>query len=151
MHYTPLKGPVIAAMGVVWVGYGRGVVGGSNDLLGKWWQNLVALGGMEGGDARGLGDHRALERRSELLGERAGGGAGGRGQHALGGRGGGLCESLPDEAGTHDGGHCSGRGRAMQGGHDGEGQVGEVERSATRDIDMSTTMPRIWSADNAGR
>ena len=52
----PLETPVVAAMGIVWLGYRHRVVGGSDNLLGQWGQNLVALSGVEGGDACGLGN-----------------------------------------------------------------------------------------------
>lgn len=52
----PLKAPVVTAMGVVGVWHWDGVVGGSDDLLGQRWQDLVALSGVEGGDACRLGD-----------------------------------------------------------------------------------------------
>ena len=50
----PLKTPVVASMRIVWLGYGHGVVGGSDNLLGKRGQDLLALGSVEGGDAGGL-------------------------------------------------------------------------------------------------
>ena len=52
----PLKAPVVAAVGVVRVWHGNGVIGSSDDLLGQRWQDLVALCGVEGGDAGRLGD-----------------------------------------------------------------------------------------------
>jgi hypothetical protein len=111
MPSTPLKAPVVAAMGVAWVRHWCGVVGCSDDLLGQRRQDLGALRGVEGGHPRGLGDGGALESWSQLLGKRAvhGGARDGR-QHAL--RSGGVGESGPREAGTHEGGHCAvGMGR----------------------------------------
>jgi hypothetical protein len=100
-NYTPLKTPVVASVGVVWVGYRHGVVGGSNDFLGQRRQDLVTLGGVEGGNACRGWDGGALESWSQLLGERAvDGGARGSREHAL--RGGRLLDSLPQETGTHD-------------------------------------------------
>lgn len=93
-------------MRIVWRGHRHGVVGGSDNLLGKRGQDLLALGGVEGGDAGGLGNGRALESWSQLLGKRAVHGGGGCRQHAL--RGCGLGAGLPEESGTHHGSHCSG-------------------------------------------
>lgn len=97
-----LECPVIASVGVGGVWHRRRVVGSPNDFLGQRGQDLVALGCVEGGNARRLGHGRALESRAQLLGERAvdGGGACDGRQHALRGRG--LRDSLPQEAGTHD-------------------------------------------------
>lgn len=61
-RHNALKTPVVAAMCVVGLGHGDGVVGRANDLLGQWRQDLLALRGVEGG---------ALESWSQLLGERA--------------------------------------------------------------------------------
>jgi hypothetical protein len=99
--YTPLKTPVVAAVGIVWVGDRRGVVGSPDNLLGQRRQNLVPLGGVEGGNASRLGDGSALESWSQLLGKWAvdSGARDGR-QHAL--RGGGGLDCLPHEARTHD-------------------------------------------------
>lgn len=70
-RHDALKTPVVAAMCVVRVRHGDRLVGGADDLLGQRRQDLVALGGMEGG---------ALESCwSEVLGERAVDGAGGEG------------------------------------------------------------------------
>jgi hypothetical protein len=93
----PLKTPVVAAVGVVGVRDGRGVVCGANDLLRQRGQNLGALGCVEGGDAGRLGHGGELEGGSQLLGERAGDVGGGRRGH-----------SLSQQRGTHDGGHCAG-------------------------------------------
>jgi hypothetical protein len=109
----PLEAPVVAAVGVVGVWHWDWVVGGSDDLLGQRRQDLVALGSVEGGNARGLLDGGALECRAKLLDERAVHGRCRSGQHALR-----LLDwraRLPEETGTHDGGHCvlevGGRGR----------------------------------------
>lgn len=134
--YTPLKAPVVAAMRVVWVGDGHWVVCSSVDLLGQRRQDLGALGGVEGGNARRLGDCGALEGGSQLLGDGPAGQARCSRQHAL--RGGGLGEGLPDEAGAHDGCHCSdsdGQCRAESG--------GQVVAQSSPGYSTSTTMPRI--------
>jgi hypothetical protein len=88
-------------MGVVWVRYGYGIVGGSNNLLGQRRQDLVALGRVEGGNACRGWDGGALESWSQLLCKWAvDGGARDGGQHAL--RSGRLLNGLPQEAGTHN-------------------------------------------------
>ena len=106
----PLEAPVVAAVSVVWVRHGHGRVHGALDLLGQRRQDLLALGGVEGGDAGRLGHGRARKGRAELVHE--GGGLAGGGKHTLGV--GGCLQALLQQAGAHDGGHCSCLGGAME-------------------------------------
>ena len=108
----PLEAPVVAAVGVVWVGHGNGCVHASLDLLGQRGQDLLALGGVEGSDAGGLGHGRARKGRAELVGEGGGGGLAGGRKHTLGR--GGCLETLLQQTGTHEGGHCCGFWGAME-------------------------------------
>lgn len=51
MNHPPLKAPVIASMRWGWIRDGSGVIGGADDLLRQRRKNLLALGGVEGGNS----------------------------------------------------------------------------------------------------
>lgn len=114
-----LEAPVVASVGVVWGGDRDGRVDASLDLLGQRGQDLLALGGMEGGDTGHLGHCCARKGRAELLDERrrlaCGRAREGR-EDTLGG--GGAGEALPKQAGAHDGGHCCLLRGAMESGEE---------------------------------
>lgn len=105
--HAPLKAPVVASVGRRWVRHGGGVVQGALDLLRQRRQDLLALGGVEGGNPRRFGDLCAGKGRAELLEQwRRLSGAGVRdgGEDAAGD--GGASKALPEQAGARDGGHC---------------------------------------------
>jgi hypothetical protein len=120
-----LEAPVVASVGVVWVGHESGCVDTALDLLGQRGQDLLALRGMEGSDAGRLGRRWARKGRAELLDERRrlACGAGEGREDALGG--GGAGEAMPEQAGAQNGSHCCLLRWAMESG----GRRGERRRA----------------------